>query len=282
MADYRQLHEQLGQVFDKQIFFITGLTRSGTVWVQKAIDAHPEAACRGEGHFIDMLYPQLKRAIGDYNQQVGVGRGQMEAAGVNSIPSDFTYQELEYLLAVSMGLAFNRWIGDYHVKCVGERTPDYAINLEMLARVMPNAKFVHVIRDGRDEVTSAWEFNRRYQGESFTKKFPKFEEFVAVFANSWTRAVGDARRFGRMHKNLYIDVCYEDLLNDPVPVMRDVCLFLGLYDSDDALSQCIRAGDSGAMPDGSVGAWRDAFDDNADRTFMRHAGELLKLLDYSV
>ena len=281
MADYQQLHEQLGQVFGKQIFFITGLTRSGTVWVQKAIDAHPEAACRGEGHFIDMLYPQLKRAIGDYNQQVSVGRGQMEAAGVNSIPSDFTYQELEYLLAASMGLAFNRWIGDDQVKCVGERTPDYAINLEILARVMPNAKFVNVIRDGRDEVTSAWEFNRRYQGDSFTKKFPKFEGFLDVFASSWTRAVGDARRFGRTHRDLYIDVCYEDLFNDPVPVMRNVCLFLGLYDSEDVLSQCIQSGDSGAMPDGGVGAWCDAFDDNSERIFMRHAGELLKLLDYT-
>jgi hypothetical protein len=281
MADYRQLHDQLGQVFDKQMFFVTGLTRSGTVWVQKAIDAHPEAACRGEGHFIDMLYPQLKRAIGDYNQQVGVGRGQMEAAGVNSVPSDFTYQELEYLLATSIGLAFNRWIGDDHVKCVGERTPDYAINMEMLSRVMPNAKFINVIRDGRDEVASAWTFNRRYQGEQFSKRFPEFSDFVDVFANSWAGAVGDARRFGRAHRDIYIDVCYEDLLSDPGPVMRDVCLFLGLYDSDEALDQCIRAGDAGAMPDGSVGSWRDTFDDEAERTFTRYAGELLKLLDYS-
>lgn len=281
MADYRQLHDQLGQVFDKQIFFVTGLTRSGTVWVQKAIDAHPEAACRGEGHFIDMLHPQLKRAIGDYNKQVGVGRGQMEAAGVNSVPSDFTYQELEYLLAASMGLAFNRWIGDDHVKCVGERTPDYAINLEMLSRVMPNAKFINVIRDGRDEVVSAWTFNIRYQGDQFTKKFSKFDEFVGVFANSWARSVGDARRFGRAHRDTYIDVCYEDLLSDPGPVMRDVCLFLGLYDSDDALDQCIFAGDAGAMPDCSVGSWRDTFDADGERIFTRYAGELLKLLDYA-
>ena len=52
------------------LFFIGGYPKSGTTWVERIFDAHPEASCKGEAHFISLLEPSLRHAIVDYNRQV--------------------------------------------------------------------------------------------------------------------------------------------------------------------------------------------------------------------
>ena len=34
------------------VFFVCGAAKSGTTWLQRILDAHPETRCSGEGHFI--------------------------------------------------------------------------------------------------------------------------------------------------------------------------------------------------------------------------------------
>jgi len=280
MADYRRIQERLTRTFEKDIYFVTGLTRPGTIWLQKSLDAHPEASCKGEAHFIDTLYPLLKSAIGQYNRKIGHNREMLERAGVTSAASDFSYNELDYLLVTAMSLVFARWSDDPAIKCIGERTPDYARSLDVLARVVPGAKFLHVIRDGRDEAVSAWQFNMRVNMEAFSKKFPDFRGFCKMFASSWGRSVGAAYFYGRSNKDQYMEVCFEDLLRDPGPVVRDVCQFLNIDDSDASIAACVKAAKLDALPDGGIGQWRELFDDDIRHDFQRYAGELLKLLEY--
>ncbi|MFP6691035.1 MAG: sulfotransferase, partial [Alphaproteobacteria bacterium] len=42
-------------VYAKPLFFICGAIKSGTTWLQLMLDAHPDIACRGEGHLPNML-----------------------------------------------------------------------------------------------------------------------------------------------------------------------------------------------------------------------------------
>ncbi len=66
---YRETQHAIERVFAKQIFFIAGVLKSGTTWLQLLLDAHPEIACRGEAHFIDSLYPKLATAFERYNRE---------------------------------------------------------------------------------------------------------------------------------------------------------------------------------------------------------------------
>ena len=38
------------------VFFLVGLAKSGTTWLMKTLDAHPEVLCKGEGRFFGEEY----------------------------------------------------------------------------------------------------------------------------------------------------------------------------------------------------------------------------------
>lgn len=281
--DYQRRLETVSGVFDKQLFFIIGLTRSGTVWLQQAIDAHPDVSCRGEGHFADVLFPAMAGALATYNKRMIKNGEQLEAAGLGATVgarAAYTKGDVSVLLATAMSLILTRWSGAKDVKCIGERTSEYSRSLGDLMHVLPNAKIVNVIRDGRDEAVSVYDYNIRINASGFLSRFEDFAAFAGHFAGNWTRDVGDARYFGHKNPDNYIELRSEELHTEAVPDVARLCRFLGLDDSDEVVDVCVEAGRRATLPDGVIGQWRDRFDDAATASFMRQAGELLKLLDY--
>ena len=82
----------------------------------------------------------------------------------------------------------------------GDKTPRYVRKLELISRVFPEARFVHVIRDGRDVALSLLE---RDWG-------PKTIEQAASL---WRKRVRAGRRAGAiLGRRCYIEVRYEDLV----------------------------------------------------------------------
>jgi len=281
--DYQRRLETVSGIFDKQLFFVVGLTRSGTVWLQQAIDAHPEVSCRGEGHFADVLFPAMADALLTYNKRMARTGKQLEAAGLGSTVgarAGYTNDDVSVLLATAMALTLTRWSGGADVKCIGERTSEYSRSLKDLLHVLPNAKIVNVIRDGRDEAVSVYDYNIRIDASGFISRFEDFAAFAGHFAGNWNRDVGDARYFGRSHPDNYIELRSEELHTEAAPDVARLCRFLGIDDSDEVVDACVGAGRRAVLPDGVIGQWRDRFDDAASASFLRQAGELLKLLDY--
>ena len=50
-----------------QVFFVCGAPKSGTTWLQRVLDAHPEVICSGEGHFIQRFTIPLATVVREYN-----------------------------------------------------------------------------------------------------------------------------------------------------------------------------------------------------------------------
>src|SRR3546814_13173344 len=48
------------------VFIVTGVTKSGTTWLQRMLDSHPEIACGGESK-LNVLLTQLGPALRGYN-----------------------------------------------------------------------------------------------------------------------------------------------------------------------------------------------------------------------
>jgi hypothetical protein len=284
VTDYRRSLIRLSRVLEKKNFFIVGLTRPGTVWLQHAIDAHPDACCKGEGHFTNALFPLLGRAYADYNKHMHKEMTRMRAAGITAAnpgaSAAYTNDDVRFLMASAAALTMDRWAGDENVACIGEKTPEHALNLEDLSEVFPDALIVHVIRDGRDEAVSVYDYNIRANPEGFTEKFPSFAAFAESFAGNWTRAVGAARYFGRSNKDNYLEIRCEDLHTEASPDVERLCHFLGIDDNPEIISHCVETGRRIAFPDGVIGQWKEHFDDETSAAFTRQAGELLKLLDY--
>jgi hypothetical protein len=244
------------------------------------LDAHPEVCCKGEGHFADGLYPLLGRSMELYNRHSRRGTTRRRGAGVEESANGFTHGELDFILAQAIGLSFSRWVGDAPVRCIGDKTPEHVMHLDLLARVVPRSRFIHVVRDGRDEAISVWDFNRRVNADGFAKQHPNFESFVDSFSKTWGDSVAKAHAFGRDNSERYLEVFCEDLVNEPEPVIRDLFRFLRLDEGEKEISLCLESAAATVPLGEQSGMWRGRYEGGTLATFRRNAGELLKLLGY--
>lgn len=156
----------------------------------------------------------------------------------------------------------------------GDKTPMYVQHLPLLAQAFPQARFVHVLRDGRD---CAQSFHRRW-GLSPLRSVWRWKKAVAV-----GRAQGLALGPGR-----YFEVKYEDLTGDPEPWMRRICDFLDLPFSPEVLKSRMRYFDP-ASSQASAGTmvrnserWRTYFDAGVVARLEAVAGRMLHEAGYAV
>jgi hypothetical protein len=116
-------------------------------------------------------------------------------------------------------------------RLVGITTPHYLGNLPALHALWPAARFVHLIRDGRDVFLSV------RGGEWATRMASLFpssvEEPVATAAAWWEWHVRSARAGGGpLGPGLYCEVLYEALVERPAEECARLCAFLGVpYDA---------------------------------------------------
>ncbi|MEX0668086.1 MAG: sulfotransferase, partial [Acidimicrobiia bacterium] len=98
-------------------------------------------------------------------------------------------------------------------------TPGYVLDLDLLARLFPEARFVHVIRDGRDVALSYLE--RRFGPGDLGQ--------AALY---WRRRVTAGQEGGaRLGPHRYQELRYEELIDDPEGIVKRVCTFIHLeYD----------------------------------------------------
>ena len=100
----------------------------------------------------------------------------------------------------------------------GDKTPAYGQFVPELLGVLPEAHFVHIIRDGRDVAVSlraTW--------------FSPAED-VAVLARYWANQILTTRQQAA-DTDRYTEVRYEDLVSQPADTLRRICAAIDLdYD----------------------------------------------------
>ncbi|MEK9724892.1 MAG: sulfotransferase [Rhodospirillaceae bacterium] len=283
MDDFRSVQDRLSAVLDRPLTFIVGATRWGTAWVQQCLDTHPDVRAAGEGHFSDILFPRLAEALDDYNGQCARIANRLDVAGLPASEAGFTCDDMDHLMRTAVALMFDRWAAAGRAACLVEKTPEHVALLDVLTRILPSARVIHVICDGRDEAAAAREFNMGLSPGSFPRTYPTFADFAEVFAGNWKRSLDVARRFQRVHPNRFLEVRAEKIMRAPMTEAEKLFRFLGVGGSDDAdLMQLCSDTAWDAVPlDLVAGTWRQSFDETAERAFRRHAGELLKLLGYT-
>ena len=106
--------------------------------------------------------------------------------------------------------------------------------LPLLHGLFPNARVLHIIRDGRDTALSILQWANEKRGPG---RFDLWEtQPVAVTALWWRWQVGTGRRDGaRLGPDRYREVGYEELVAHPAEQLTEICEFLGLPSSDQML-----------------------------------------------
>jgi hypothetical protein len=211
--------------------FIVGCARSGTTLVHRIVDAHPEIAITPEMHWITrqfesrngLVTPELVSELSGHKRFT-----QFE------IPRE----EFEGLLGSGEALPYptflRRVFGLYgkikNKPLVGNKTPAYVRSIPTFHALWPDAKFVHIIRDGRDVCISILNWKK---AERIVGRYASWEEDpISTTALWWERKVCKAREDGAaIGPGLYHETLYEDLVEDPERECKRLCEFLGVpYD----------------------------------------------------
>lgn len=128
-----------------------------------------------------------------------------------------------------MGMAYGRLLMRHQLQHTGsvrygDKYPPYCIDMPELATLFPDAQFVHIIRDGRDVVSSLARTRAANRGWRRGPDIPAIDGLV----NDWLTFVRSARQAGAaLEPGRYHELRYEHLLADPIPTLRTTLRFLG-------------------------------------------------------
>jgi hypothetical protein len=105
----------------------------------------------------------------------------------------------------------------------GDKTPHYVHHVDRLLEIWPDARFVVLVRDGRDVAVSL-------------RSMPFGPNNAWAAAQWWARGIRAGEDAQRRHPGSVMTVRYEDLAQDPPTHVPPICEFLGLHYSEEMLA----------------------------------------------
>ena len=191
------------------------------------LDAHPELTIPPETHFV----PPLIQASGKlrFNPERAarwIVEDRHRRWGDFGLDADELLRRLEAIPrfnAPDALRAFFRLYAEREGKPRwGDKTPDYVRRMKKIERTLPEARFIHLIRDGRDAGLS---HNARIGRRGVREPLPATD-----LARRWAKRIEKAREDAADLRG-YLELRYEDLVADPEPALRRVCELIELdYD----------------------------------------------------
>lgn len=262
------------------------------------LDAHPDLAIPPEANFISLLIQDCEGSKdprkcfletltsdgkwSDFHVETEILRQRI--AVLNPFSLSDAIRAFYKLYAERFGKS--RW---------GDKSTTSIVNMSMIQKALPEARFIHLIRDGRDVALSRskWIF-----GNS-----------IRDAAERWVSRIRKARRQVR-DLNYYMEIRYEDLVLHSERSLKEVCQFIDLpwnsamldyYKTSKhrlaELEDCIKCDGrflkaeerrrkhqlTKKPPAGDrIGRWRTEMTDSDREWFEKLAGKLLEDLGYEI
>jgi hypothetical protein len=268
-------------------FFIGGPPKSGTSWLQGTLNSHPEIFCSGEGKFFGRNFktdnpfgqsgPEVSRALTGLGYQ-NAGRPSLYSAIADSkeLRSWFrrngrwtAKEDIERHMKVVVRLTMDYLFAEARSRSgkpmVGDKTPSHVQYLEEIHEFYPEARMIHIIRDGRDQAVSlifhwwrqakdrggffplspegrqrrdAYYENRKSFGPGKQSIFD--EASLRALAVNWKESVTKAVETGPLlFSDRYFELRYEELLADPESLFGKLIAFLGANSDEQLVAEIV-------------------------------------------
>ncbi len=259
---------------DYPAIFIGGCGRSGTTLLRELLNRHSRIFCGPETSFFGLPFDAQNIA-----KMWGLDVEELDA---EVVPHQNLVSFVEWFFDQQMSQADKlRW---------ADKTPN---NVRAIGRILtqfPKAKFVHLIRDGRDVACSLRNHPREKvaNGEVILNKVNRP---ISQCAMRWLRDTSAGLVY-REHPR-YIELKYEMLVEDPQSSLISLCDFIDeefeprMLQADQANGDAYSTGRFVNNPNsgdkiqrGSIGRWERDLDWKERVDFDNIAGELLYMLHY--
>ena len=207
------------------IFFVVGRPRSGTTLLRMLFDAHPDVTFPPECQFIVNLYPKYKNVnpwteedlISFYDDLCNQWLFDTWKMDKNKLKENL----LEYAGNHSYGtickvvyMTYNSLFDKKEIKLIGDKNPGYAIYTKLLLRIFPEAKFIHIVRDYRDNFVSI-------KNVDFELPIP------SIVVQKWKYFFKKFRKDSKLNPARYYTINYENLATNPSTEFEALCQFAG-------------------------------------------------------
>lgn len=215
-----------------RLFFILGRPRSGTTLLRTLLDAHPEIKVPPEYPVLLNLYrqfgkcrrytPEVKKKFSEaFKERLASPNWQYSFLGIDeeelsrnlqALPEHSLFKDVFCLFYVHYSSVFPH---TEPLRAIGDKNPIFATFAWRLHQIFPDARFIFLIRDYRDNFLSV-------------RKFAFEAPIVALQAYRWKYVARLAVRFQHRYPTQTLLIRYEDLANEPEKILRQILQFLGL------------------------------------------------------
>jgi hypothetical protein len=213
----------------KSPIFIVGCPRSGTTLLQSLLLAHPEIASFPESHF----FVRLIKNRNIFRYALGIAAPAARPRFQQFLQEIEREEMQKYLPKSALFLpqyssafiqVLNRLTQEQGCSFWVEKTPDHLLYIKYIEKLVTNAKFIHLIRNGEDVIASLYEV---------THKYPR--DWLAPWSiekciNKWNDAVRAS--YGYLNKANHCFIRYENLIVNPDLTLDKISKFLEIsFDS---------------------------------------------------
>lgn len=250
------------------------------------LDSHPNLAVPFESVFI----PEFYRRVGDYgdlSQQRNVKRLLDDIAEHPFVKRGGLIQNAESILqrgcssyAGLVDAIFREYARARGKSRWGDKTPGYDLEVPVLNTLFPSCQIIHIVRDGRDVALSL-------RGVKWgSSDLPRV-------AAEWRWRTTTTHKLGALLGPRFLEIKYEDLVQDTEATLVRVCDFLGEPFAEqmldyantavDELPEVSKESHQSAMKPpiaGKVFSWRRAMSRPDQIIFSRMAAPALALFGY--
>lgn len=165
---------------------------------------------------------------------------------------------------------FADFAGQLGMERWGDKSPEYLHNLPLLGQLFPDAKYIHLVRDGRDVALS--HFGRHWGPKS-----------VFCGALEWSERVRWVCEFSRtLSPDQFLEIRYEDLLREPLGVLDRLIPFLEIEGVGPTLRQELAERIGRDVKADNLEKWPTRFTAKQKAVFDELAGDELSVYGYPV
>ncbi|MCU7951530.1 MAG: sulfotransferase [gamma proteobacterium symbiont of Bathyaustriella thionipta] len=204
--------------------FITGAPRSGTTLLASMISSRNDSVALPEMHYVHKLL-ELNLLLNktDKDSIYKVMQGSTKFIDLGLVATENELKNLigegnEKELIFRIINEYNKKYGNKNYKYWVEHSPQNSFHFNTLMYFFPNAKFVHIARDGRAVYNSTKETDWGYKD-------------VVTGANNWSTIIKHNLLLESIFPDKFCTIKYEDLTTNPKSTMKELCEFLEMeYD----------------------------------------------------
>ncbi|MCL4474695.1 MAG: sulfotransferase [Nitrospirae bacterium] len=207
--------------------FIIGYERSGTTLLMAMLGCHPRIAIPEVGWLFPRIYP-WRYTYGDLSIESNLRTMAAEMLfGLNQPLWGMSLNPrtaVDEIISMAPERSFAGIYTAMHLRYAkefgnkprwGQKTPNNLFFVSQILENFPHAQFIFIARDGRDACAT-----------SLQSAFGAGHIYYA--AHTWDLANTFVKPFRiKLDPSTWLDVSYEELVREPIKVLKEICDFLG-------------------------------------------------------